>query len=70
MAATNNKRHRNGAARRQNTVLKKAHELGMFPGVDVAVVIRKRGRFYTYMSTDQESWPPTKAEIVSKADMT
>jgi hypothetical protein len=70
MSATKKKRNKDGARNRQKTLMKKAHELGTFPGIDVAVIISKRGRFYTYMSTDRESWPPTKADIVSEVDMT
>jgi hypothetical protein len=46
-------------------LVKKAHELGQFDGVDVALIICKHGRYTTYRS--RESWPPTLAEIVSTA---
>lgn len=65
--STAKKRNNARASMRQKTLMKKAYELGMFPGIDVAVIILKRGQFYTYMSTDRESWPPTKADIVSKS---
>lgn len=65
MTALKNKRNRNGVGRREKTLLKKSYELGRFPEIDVALIIRKRGRYSTFMSTDQESWPPTRAEIVS-----
>lgn len=67
MATTKSKRKRNGAGRRQKTLLKKAYELGTFPGIEVAVIIFKRGRYSMYRSTDRESWPPPMAEIVSEA---
>jgi len=63
--AMKNKRNRNGVGRREKTLLKKSYELGRFPGIDVALIIRNRGRYSTFMSMDQESWPPTRAEIVS-----
>jgi hypothetical protein len=68
MAATKNQRNRNGAGRRQKTIVKKSYELGEIPGIDIAVIIRKRGGrdgYLTYTSTEDESFPPTMAEIVS-----
>ncbi|PSS27145.1 hypothetical protein M430DRAFT_31999 [Amorphotheca resinae ATCC 22711] len=53
MSATGNKRNKDRASKRQKALMKKAHELGAFPRIDVVVIICKRGRFYTYMSTDQ-----------------
>ena len=50
-------------------MLKKAHELGTFPGIDVAIIIRKQGQYSTYTSTSQESFPPTIAEIISRASI-
>ena len=67
MAATKKQGNRNGAYRREKTLLKKGYELGTFPGYDVAIIVRKRGRFSTFTSTDKESFPPTMAEIVSEA---
>ena len=65
--ALKNKRKREGTGRKAKTVIEKAHKLGKHPGVDVAVFICNRGRYSTYSSVDRESWPPTMAEIVSKA---
>lgn len=53
--------------RRQTTLIKKAHELGQFPGYDVALFIHKRGRYTGYISKDDDTWPPTMAQIVSEA---
>lgn len=34
-------------------------------GADVALIILKEGRYYTYRSIDDEAWPPPMDEIVS-----
>jgi hypothetical protein len=73
MTATNssrvskNKREREGISRKTKTLLNKSHKLGKLPGVDVALIIYNRGRYFTYKSTDRESFPPVMAEIVSEA---
>jgi hypothetical protein len=46
------------------TAIKKLHELGQFPGVEVATVIRKQGKITTYESIDRESWWPVLEELV------
>ena len=51
--------------RRKHGLFKKAYELGKLCDADVAVIVRKNGRFYTYRSTGEESWPPSMAQIVS-----
>ncbi|KAH8650349.1 hypothetical protein BGZ60DRAFT_421787 [Tricladium varicosporioides] len=65
---TNNpKRKSQRLSRRKDTLLKKAYELAFFCDVDVAVVlrIRKKGHLITFNSTDSDSWPPSKDDIVS-----
>jgi hypothetical protein len=52
---------------RKDTLIKKVYELGEFDGIDVALIICKHGRYTTYKSRDHASWPPSLAEIVSKA---
>ena len=61
---TNRKRRSNNLGRRKKTLLKKAHELGKYDGVDVAVIIRQNSRFFTYRSVNPKSWPPSMKEIV------
>jgi hypothetical protein len=56
-----------GINRRKDTLIKKAHELGKFDGIDIALIICKHGRYTTYRSRDHASWPPSIAAIVSKA---
>jgi hypothetical protein len=45
-------------------LLKKAHKLRKYDGVDVAVIIRQNGKFFTYRLVDHKSWPPSIEEIV------
>ena len=59
------KRKNEGINRRKDTLVKKAYELGEFDGVDVALIIRKHGRYTTYRSRDHKTWPPSMAEIIS-----
>jgi hypothetical protein len=50
--------------RRKETLFKKVYELGKYDGVDIALILRQNGRFFTYRSIDLESWPPSMKEIV------
>ena len=61
------KRKNESLNRRIKTLIKKAHELGEFDGVDAALIICKRDRYTTYRSRDHPSFPPSMAEIVSSA---
>ncbi len=66
MAINNkSKRRSENLGRRKKTVLKKVYELGEYDGIEVALIIRQNGRFFTYRSMDHESWPPSMKEIVS-----
>ena len=65
MAKDIRKKRREALRRRKNTLFKKAYELGQLPDVEVAVIIRANGRYYTYRSTEQASWPPDIEQIVS-----
>ena len=64
MVTNNRKRRTDNLGRRKKTLLKKAYELGKYDGVDVAVIIRQNGKFFTYRSVDHKSWPPSMEEIV------
>ena len=61
------KRKNEGINRRIETLIIKAYKIGKFDGVDVALTICKHGRYTTYNSKVHASWPPSMAEIVSKA---
>ncbi|KAG4410769.1 hypothetical protein IFR04_016101, partial [Cadophora malorum] len=57
------KRENEGINNRQKTLLHKAHELGEFAGVEVAVIIRKHGKYTTYVSEGYRSQQPSFKEI-------
>ncbi len=50
--------------RKSNLENKKADQLARLCHADVALIIRRNGRFYTYRLTDHERWPPSMREIV------
>ena len=50
--------------KRKLNLMKKADQLARLCHADVALIIRKNGRYYTYRSTDHEQWPPSMTEIV------
>lgn len=51
--------------RRKLTLLKKAYEYGELSGADIAFFIYQSGRWFTYKSTDRQSFPPSWEQIVS-----
>jgi hypothetical protein len=51
--------------RRKLGLFKKAHTFSRDFDMDVAVIIHKNGRYYTYRSNDQQAWPPSMDMIVS-----
>ena len=53
--------------KRKNNILKKGDELRLLCEADVYILLRRKGRYYTYKSTDQPSWPPTLEKIVRTA---
>jgi hypothetical protein len=67
MAVKTPKRRSERLSRRKSTLINKAHELGEFCDVDVALIIRNRrtGLYTTYKSVDLESFPPSKEQIAS-----
>lgn len=64
MVVSSRKARSNNLGRRKKTVLKKVYELGMYDGVDVALIMRQNSRFLTYRSIDNKSWPLSMEEIV------
>lgn len=50
--------------RRKSNLVKKADQLARLCHADLALIIRRNGRYYTYRSTAHERWPPTMTEIV------
>jgi hypothetical protein len=65
--ATKVKKGSQRLSRRKETLLKKAHEMGILCDVDVALFLRyrKSGRLITYKSINRQCWPPTQEQIVS-----
>ncbi|KAL2066284.1 hypothetical protein VTL71DRAFT_2355 [Oculimacula yallundae] len=57
------KRKNEGINNRQKTLLNKAHELGEFEGVEVVVIVRKYGKYTTYVSEGFRSQQPSFKEI-------
>ena len=50
--------------RKKPNLMKKADQLARLCHADVALIIRRNRRYYTYRSTDHEWWPPSMTEIV------
>ena len=50
--------------KRKNNILKKGDELRLLCGADVYILLYRKGRYYTYKSTDQPFWPPLLEKIV------
>jgi len=44
--------------------MKKANQLARLCHADLALIIRRNERYYTYRSTDYEQWSPSIIEIV------
>lgn len=59
------KRQNENQRRRIETLFIGSYELGKIDGIDVAVFLRKNDQYYTFVSIDQPTWPPTMADIVS-----
>lgn len=62
------KRAQENMRRRKKTLVKRVHEFERdFRGVcdiEVALIIRQNGRYFTYRSVDIDSWPPPMKQIV------
>ena len=50
--------------RRKLNLMKKADQLARLCYVDVALIIRRNGRYYTYRSIGHQQWPLSMTEIV------
>lgn len=51
-------------ARRKKTLIRRTNQLAQLCQADIALIIRKNNRYYTYRSLVDKDWPPTRAEIV------
>jgi len=61
----NKKNTREKFRRRKISLFNKADDFHRIFGADVFFVIREKGRYFTYTSTEEFHWPPTKEQIVS-----
>ena len=52
--------------RRKSNLIKKVDQLARLCHVDVVLIIRRNGRYYTYRSTDHERWSFSIIEIVRR----
>jgi hypothetical protein len=59
------KRRYQNASRRRETLVHKVFEYGELFDADVALIIYQNGKYYTYRSIDELSFPPTMDKIVS-----
>jgi SRF-type transcription factor (DNA-binding and dimerisation domain) len=50
--------------RRIDTLIDKCHELAELCDLDVALIVCRKDRYYTYRSVDLDSWPPPMEKIV------
>jgi hypothetical protein len=64
MPKTYLERKRENLTRRVQTLLKKTYELGTYDNIEIAVIISIDGRYTTYRSIDQKSWPLSMEQIV------
>ena len=57
--------------KRTKGLLSKAYQLGKLCDLDVAEIIynSEAGQYYTYRSTDRQSWPPSMEHIVSNSSL-
>ena len=51
--------------KRKNSIFKKGDELRLLCGVDVYILLHRKGKYYTYNSMNQPSWPPSLEEIIN-----
>lgn len=70
MQSKTRKKEQGNALRRMKTLIKKSHELGKVPGFDVAIIIRRNGRYTIYKSKEHKCFPPSMAELVSPQNYT
>lgn len=54
--------------KRKLNLVKKVDQLARLYHADLALIIRKNGRYYIYPSTDYDQWPPTTTDIVYRPD--
>jgi SRF-type transcription factor (DNA-binding and dimerisation domain) len=66
MGNNNLKRKQENLRRRKKTLVKKVYEFGKDFDFEVALILSKNGRYFTFRSLDQDTWPPSMEQIVSQ----
>lgn len=66
MSYTVHKAYAQQFARRRKSLIRRTNQLAQLCQADIALTIRKNNRYYTYRSLIDQSWPPTRAEIVGR----
>ncbi len=64
MCYSANKGYNQQFARRKKSLIRRTNQLAQLCQADIALIIRKNNRYYTYRSLVDKDWPPTRAEIV------
>jgi len=62
MATNNLKRKQETLRRRKKTLVKKVYDF------EVALILSKMGRYSTFRSLDQDTWPPSMEQIISQCN--
>ena len=50
--------------KRRRSLIKKANELAVKTSTELYIVMHRRGRYFTYNSTDRQGWPPNEDDVV------
>ena len=50
--------------KRKESILRKGNELGRLFQADIYIILRYKGKFHIYTSSDDSSWPPKQDDIV------
>jgi hypothetical protein len=61
------KRRSERIRRKKITFFHKAFLLSKEDGIKIAAIVLQRGRYYTFSSISEDSWPPSMVEIVSRS---
>jgi hypothetical protein len=65
MAINNSKRKQENLKRRKKTLVKKVYKFGKDFDFKVALILSKKGCYFTFRSLDQDTWLPSIEQIVS-----
>lgn len=68
MATNNIKRKQENLRRRKKTLVKKVYEFGKDFDFEVALILSKKGCYFTFRSLDQDTWLLSIKQIVSQCN--